>query len=176
MALIRRCISKGLLHVCSMFRLAQAVSQMLALCCVLGDHVHWYSSLIFMLNNQVTCFVFTASENLFYWLLFCLSCTRWWRVDRNVEGERGGTGPGNGTGRTQTYAPVSTCTTAPKSTEEIEGDVRNTTQKLGHLEIKRMIVLKEGRNFKNINTEQSTEYMTCSSFLSALRRYTDGMV
>lgn len=38
-----------------------------------------------------------------------------------------------------------------------------------------MIVLKEGRNFKNINTEQSTEYMTCSSFLSALRRYTDGM-
>lgn len=151
MALIRRCISKGLLHVCSMLSLAQAVSQMLALCCILGAYVDWCSSLIFMLNNQVTCFVFTASESLFYWL----SCTRQWGVDSNAEGERGGTGSGNGTGRTQTYAPVSTCTThcatAPTSTEEIEGDMRKTTKKVGHLEIKRLIVLKKSRNFKNIN-------------------------
>jgi len=41
------------------------------------------------------------------------------------------------------------CATAPTSTEEIEGDMRNTTQKVGHLEIKRMIVLQKVRHFKN---------------------------
>lgn len=88
MALIRRCISKGLLHVCSMFSLAQAVSQMLALCCILGAYVHWCSSLIFMLNNQVTCFVFTASENLFYWLLSFLYKTV--RSRQECWGRKGG--------------------------------------------------------------------------------------
>lgn len=61
--------------------------------------------------------------------------------------ERAGTDPGNGTCQIQTYVPVSTCTThcatAPTATAEIEGHMKNTTQKVGHLEIKSDVRLKE---------------------------------
>lgn len=129
MALIRKSISRGLLHVCSMFSLAQTVSQMLALCCIFCTYVDLCSSLVFMLNIRVTCFVFTASKIFFFlnWLLYKTVMSR--QKSRGSERE-GETGPGNGTGWTQTYVPMSMCTThcatAPTSTEEIEGDMKNT--------------------------------------------------
>lgn len=69
------------------------------------------------------------------------------------------------------------CATAPTSTEKIEGDMKNTTQKVGHLEIKRMSVLKKLNKFQEYKYGAKHRiYDDAPPFSKALRRYNGDMV
>ncbi len=146
MALIRKCIMKGFIACLQCVRLgADCLTDVSTL-----SHITAFVDCDVKLDlHQVTCFVFTATEKLYVLPLVSAlrdseEKTRKWREWKR---ERARTGPGNGTGQLQTYVPMGMCTThyatAPAATEEIEGDVKNTTQKVGHLEIKRYVRFKE---------------------------------